>query len=428
MAWFDSKTLFLSVSLFCLPTIVVCAILCLPLVIFTILTLYVTAWLLYLLQAQTDVDFNLPYNPARVLKINIILLGHLFGWVTDMPMIISYLYWRYWKVGNEQFKKIVSRDVTYSDASTECKLDIYHPDETNKNDSKKKRPVIIFIYGGSWSSGKKLLYTSMANTLRELGYLVVVPDYRKYPKVKVDSMYQDIRQAIKWTFHHANDIGADVDMIYVMGHSAGAHLASQVVLSDLVEKTKHASFVSKKRSEGGILGDDGMVTLLDQKNNFLPQIEGLLLFAGVYNIETHYEHEAARGVEKLSAMSRAMGMTVENYRKNSPLCLIQSHGDLFANSEDLLDFAPRILFVHGGKDTTVPLEQSTSMYNMMGQVLPPPKRDEVDIRLRLYKKLEHAHCVTALMPRIFGEDRMHKPLVRDIIEFVDVPSLEEPDN
>ncbi|CAO3595131.1 unnamed protein product [Absidia cylindrospora] len=58
MAWFDSKTLFLSVSLFCLPALVVCAILSLPLVIFTILALYVSAWIMYLLRAQTDVDFN----------------------------------------------------------------------------------------------------------------------------------------------------------------------------------------------------------------------------------------------------------------------------------------------------------------------------------------------------------------------------------
>lgn len=109
----------------------------------------------------------------------------------------------------------ISRDISYSDVSPECKLDIYHPDRDDGND-KEKRPVIIFIYGGSWSSGQKLLYTSMANTLRELGYVVVVPDYRKYPTVKVDSMYQDIRRTIQWTFRHANDIAVDVDMIYVM--------------------------------------------------------------------------------------------------------------------------------------------------------------------------------------------------------------------
>jgi hypothetical protein len=66
-------------------------------------------------------------------------------------------------------------------------------------------------------------------------------------------------------------------------------LASQVVLSDLVEKAKHASFIAKKRSDSMNLdGDDNdddddddddndRMAMMDQKNDFLPQIEGLLL-------------------------------------------------------------------------------------------------------------------------------------------------------
>ncbi|KAI9308144.1 Alpha/Beta hydrolase protein [Cunninghamella echinulata] len=413
MAWFDSRTLFLSISLFCLPALVVCAVLCLPLLIFLIITFYIIAWIMYLLNAQTDTEFNLPYNPTKVLKINLIILGHLVSWIKDTPMILHYLYWRYWKVGTKQFKHIVSLDIPYSNASKECLLDVYHPDHEKKG----KRPVIVFIYGGSWSSGQKILYRTFANTLRELGYIVVVPDYRKYPIVKADSMYNDVRNAIKWTFEHVNDIGADVDMIYVMGHSAGAHLACQVVISDLIEKTKHASLINKRKLNGEFFN----ITETD----FLPQVEGLLLFAGVYSIEEHYKHESARGVEKISAMGRAMGSTIENFSKNSPLDIVKANADLFAKSDDLLDFAPRIIFIHGEKDITVPIEQSFSMYNMLGEVLPPSRRDEVDVRMKLYKKMNHAECVTALMPRIFSENKMRKSLIRDIVDFLDVPSLDE---
>ncbi|KAI8062571.1 Alpha/Beta hydrolase protein [Gongronella butleri] len=372
------------------------------------------AWIMYLLHAQTDANFNLPYNPTRVLKINIIVLNHLLGWVLDLPMVVTYLYWRYWQVGTDDFRRIVTRDIVYSDASKECRLDVYHPqDQSAGAEGRKKRPAIVFIYGGSWSSGQKLIYTPLGNTLRELGYVVVIPDYRKYPNVKVDAMYQDVRAAIKWTVDHAEDIGVDVDMVYVMGHSAGAHLACQVVLSDVLKKASNESLKKGKNKDN-----------LDN-DTYLPQVEGLLLFAGVYNIETHYQHEAARGVEKISAMGRAMGSSVEGFRRESPLELVKMHADLFARSEDLLDMAPRILFVHGEKDTTVPLLQSTDMYNMLGQALPPARRDQVDIRMRLYKKLNHAHCVTALMPNKFGINRMRKSLIRDIVDFVDAPSLDE---
>ena len=90
-------------------------------------------------------------------------------------------------------------------------LDVYHP-------AKKQAlsPIILFIYGGSWSSGSKLIYTTMANTLREAGYVVVVPDYRKYPQVKIDGMYEDVREAIKWTHKHASEINGDPELIFIM--------------------------------------------------------------------------------------------------------------------------------------------------------------------------------------------------------------------
>ena len=56
----------------------------------------------------------------------------------------------------------------------------------------------------------------MANTLRELGYIVVVPDYRKYPQVKVDAMYDDVRQALRWTYANANEIHGDREELYMM--------------------------------------------------------------------------------------------------------------------------------------------------------------------------------------------------------------------
>ncbi|CAO3625942.1 unnamed protein product [Cunninghamella echinulata] len=414
MAWFNSRTLFLSISLFCLPALVVCAVLCLPLLIFLIITFYIIAWIMYLLNAQTDTEFNLPYNPTKVLKINLIILGHFVSWIKDTPMIYIIFIGDIGKWEPNSLNKLLgSLDIPYSNASEECLLDVYHPDHEKKG----KRPVIVFIYGGSWSSGQKILYRTFANTLRELGYIVVVPDYRKYPAVKANSMYSDVRNAIKWTFEHVNDIGADVDMIYVMGHSAGAHLACQVVISDLIEKTKHASLMNKKKSNGEFFDTT--------ETDFLPQVEGLLLFAGVYSIEEHYKHESARGVEKISAMGRAMGSTIENFSKNSPLDAVKANADLFAKSDDLLDFAPRIIFIHGEKDITVPIEQSFNMYNMLGEVLPPSRRDEVDVRMKLYKKMNHAECVTALMPRIFSENKMRKSLIRDIVDFLDVPSLDE---
>ncbi|KAI9323121.1 Alpha/Beta hydrolase protein [Dichotomocladium elegans] len=342
----------------------------------------------------SDAKFNLPLSPSRIININIAFFHLIFGWVTDIPMIISYLYWRYWVV-RKDFRRFVRRNIRYSDAHADCLLDTYLP---SGDKEEGPVPIIIFIYGGSWSSGSKLLYTPLANTLRCRNYAVVVPDYRKYPKVKVDPMYDDVGRAIQWAYDHADDFNGDRSRIYLMGHSAGAHLVAHTVLKDVIQK---ASFDEQDEKRG------------------LPKIRGLLLLAGVFSIERHLRHEIWRGIEKLSAMERAMGASPESFAANSPYDLVESNAELFSTSSKLLSWMPKILFIHGEADTTVPSNQSVDMYNMFCQVLPPERREEVDIGIHLHKRLKHAQCVTALMPHLFRVDRFESKLINDIEAFVD---------
>ncbi|ORZ02603.1 Alpha/Beta hydrolase protein [Syncephalastrum racemosum] len=346
-----------------------------PLLILTIVTSYVIAWALYLQSAQSDSKFTVPYSPVRVIKVNLAFWSALLGWITELPIVARFLYWRYFLV-KDTFRQIVRRDIQYSSAHPSCKLDVYLPDETTN------APIVVYIYGGSWSSGSKYIYTPYANTLREMGYVVVVPDYRKYPYVKADAMYDDVRRAIRWAYDNADDIRGDKNAIHVMGHSAGAHLASYVTLSNAIQQSTRDQ--QKKHSSTSPNGGSPI----------LPRIHGLILLAGVYSIEVHLQHETKRGVEQISAMARAMGKTIENFGKNSPIDIVQQHADSISSAPESM---PKILFIHGEKDTVVPVAQSVSMYTTLVDLL--PKHDS-RIQMRLYKKLGHAECVTELMPRI----------------------------
>ncbi|KAI8639832.1 Alpha/Beta hydrolase protein [Parasitella parasitica] len=414
MAWFQSNTLYVSLSLFFLPLIVVIAMLFLPFFIFAIVSFYICAWLMYYIHATGDTKVSLPFNPSRVIKINMVLLSHLVAWINYLPLVVSYVHWRYWKIRSECFKEIVSRDIPYHN---HMKLDVYHPDK--KRDGSLSR-IIVFVYGGGWGSGSKLIYSTLADTLRELGYVVVVPDYRKYPEVKIDGIYEDIRESIKWTHKHANNFNGDAEQIYLMGHSAGAHLVSHVILSDIINQVRYdesleavsaATAISPLVSEKH---DPAMKTTMKNNGNnkphdFLPLVEGLLLFAGVYDIAAHLLHETARGIEELSVMARVMGLGQEGYKANSPVRLIEKNADLFSDSEDLLDLWPRILFLHGQKDTTVGMDQSANMFNTIGKLFPSERRQEVDVRMRLYRRMGH------------GEPVLYQiSIIRDIQEFIDI--------
>lgn len=80
--------------------------------------------------------------------------------------------------------------------------------------------------------------------------------------------------------------------------------------------------------------------------------------------------------------------------QDEALRLVKKHHELFETSCDLIDFFPRILFVHGDKDSIVSPDESVDMYNMLGEVLPADRRVQVDVRMRLYKKLDHTRCIT----------------------------------
>lgn len=106
------------------------------------------------------------------------------------------------------------------DTTTGLKLDVYTP--TNA----KNAPVVVFYYGGRWSEGDVQSYEFVGAALAKQGFVAVIPDYRHYPQVKFPAFVQDAARAVRWTREHAQAYGGDVGRIFVMGHSAGAHLAA----------------------------------------------------------------------------------------------------------------------------------------------------------------------------------------------------------
>lgn len=99
-------------------------------------------------------------------------------------------------------------------------LDLYLP-TTPRPDGK----TVVFFYGGAWSSGSKGQYLFVAQALAARGIAVVIPDYRLYPEVRFPAFVEDGAKAVRWA---ADKVG--VDRLFVMGHSAGAQIASMLVV------------------------------------------------------------------------------------------------------------------------------------------------------------------------------------------------------
>lgn len=92
------------------------------------------------------------------------------------------------------------------------------------------RPLVVFFYGGSWSSGERASYRFVGEALASRGVVALVADYRLSPQVRYPAFLQDSAAAVRWAWEHAVELGADPQRIYLMGHSAGAYNAAMLAL------------------------------------------------------------------------------------------------------------------------------------------------------------------------------------------------------
>ena len=91
-------------------------------------------------------------------------------------------------------------------------------------------PVIVFFYGGGWRSGSKRTYRYVAKALARRGYVAVLPDYRIYPQARYPDFLDDGAQAVRWVKDNVQRFGGDPQKIFLMGHSAGAHIAAMLAI------------------------------------------------------------------------------------------------------------------------------------------------------------------------------------------------------
>ena len=108
---------------------------------------------------------------------------------------------------------------------TGLKLDIHLPPPDSVA-SDTAQATIVFFYGGGWEDGTREKYRFVASRLTELGYIVVIPDYRKYPEVVFPAFVEDAAEAVNWVRNKIGNYGGNPSNIWLAGHSAGAQIAA----------------------------------------------------------------------------------------------------------------------------------------------------------------------------------------------------------
>jgi acetyl esterase/lipase len=181
-------------------------------------------------------------------------------------------------------------DIAYYDGKdadpVRHKLDLYLPRGV------KDFPVLMFVHGGYWKSGRKDEYRPLGELYARNGIGTVIINYRLSPKVKHPAHIQDVARAFAWTHKSIAKYGGDAKNFFVCGHSAGGHLVSLLSTNE---------------------------TYLKAENLALSDIKGTIPLSGVFIIMPNLTFDNIFTSDKEVVRSAS---PIEHVKGNHPPCLM----------------------------------------------------------------------------------------------------------
>jgi acetyl esterase/lipase len=272
----------------------------------------------------------------------------------------------------------LERNVQYAtDNVRRNKMDIYH---YNKEDCSR---IILFVHGGAWNSGDKMLYYHLAQELRStMKCSVAVMNYTLYPKGFIEHQIRDLNNAICFLRKRFPS-----SKMVLIGHSAGAHLVSYWISKRYLTQEEH----------------------LHETSDLLAYIHTWIGMSGVYDILDHYLVECRRGVEKWSGMEGAMHGAAQ-FCQHSPRQFYLRDAPSINRS-----FVNTVL-LHGECDETVPVDQSRRFYEAMDNYFKNQKmaKNKFRLQFKIIPKVNHTDVVLSLMK--VSSRRHHRDVVLRYLE------------
>ena len=222
----------------------------------------------------------------------------------------------------EHRRHVHRTSVRYGDHPSQL-LDVWRRDDLPQEPA----PVLIFVPGGAWVHGGRLLQGyALLSHLAEVGWVCLSIDYRVAPHHRWPQHITDVKTAIAWARANVDKFGGDRDFVAIAGTSAGGHLSALAAL------TANDPELQADLPDGSDTSVDAVVGIY-----------------GRYDWEDRSTAERARFVDFLErvVVKRKISKHPEIFRKASPIARV--HPD-----------APPFLVIHGTGDSVIPVEQARS--------------------------------------------------------------------
>ncbi len=129
-----------------------------------------------------------------------------------------------WRRDGEEFRSRAGAqlDLPYGVAEAE-RFDLFRPA------GRGKPPLIVFIHGGYWQAMDKSDHCQFVADLLEAGAAAAVVNYGLAPEVDIAGSVDQVRRCLAHLLDAADHYRFDPARVYLIGHSAGAHLAAMAL-------------------------------------------------------------------------------------------------------------------------------------------------------------------------------------------------------
>lgn len=231
------------------------------------------------------------------------------------------------------FSRQVRRSIIYGEKPRN-RLDLYLP-----KTSQGRKPVVAFITGGAWIIGYKAWGSLLGQQLSERDIIVACIDYRNFPQGTISDMVEDASQGISFICNNISEYGGDPNRIYLMGQSAGAHIAACTLVNQAIKETGEGDSVSWSVS----------------------QIKAYLGLSGGYNLFNLIEHFHTRGLYRSIFLSIMEGE--DSLHQFSPEVLVQD-----SNVKPAVSLLPPVILFHGTADYSIPADASQNFADTLRRV------------------------------------------------------------
>jgi acetyl esterase/lipase len=216
------------------------------------------------------------------------------------------------------------KDIEYKNIDGKSmQLDLYLPENSDQ-----PVPLLVFVHGGGWKSGKRSDYLVYLVAFAKKGFATASVSYRLRNDALYPACADDVTDAIRWLADNGRQYHYDPSRMALIGGSAGGHLVMLAAYG--------------WQESGTLANTDTLI-----QNNW--KIKAVVNFYGPCDLTTDFAktHPLVTGL-----LGNTYNETPELFRQASPLTWLDKND-------------PPTLIFHGTCDQTVPVSQSDTLYRRL---------------------------------------------------------------